>query len=269
MLKQSNAPIWVTGHQGMLGSRVVTALKARGWRVCTNPNRLRDTRDVMSFAYHYRPAGIINCAGVIPNKGLPSATDAVRTNAELPHALAQVGVPMVHMSTDCVYSGQQEGLYVDKAHPDPIDLYGRSKLAGEPIMPNVVVVRGSFIGPEHGFLRWLLDAKGGVDAWVNAMWSGTTADAMAQALAAILTGDLVPPEPVVGTNVIHVATAEPVPKSYLVNYFIMVLGLELAVANLLTPVINRAMVPDITLPSLDMALAAMVAQILRNAPVLT
>lgn len=265
LLKSDTQPVWVVGHQGMLGHQVVKALKAKGLRPVWASEYLASFQDVMRYAHHRRPGAIINCAGIIPNRRrMPPAgvTDAVRVNAELPHALAQVGVPMIHMSTDCVYSGRQAP---EKDRPDPTDIYGRTKLAGEPLMPNVVVVRGSFIGPEHGFLNWLITAKGGVDAWAGALWSGTSAQVMGEALVGILVGDLKihgdPHGERPGGNVIHLAIAEPVTKAYLVNYFIRELGLELTVNHKITPAINRTLVPDITLPNLDLALEALVAQL--------
>lgn len=122
------------------------------------------------------PDVIINCAGAVSG----SIQDMVMTNGLGPHNLAQLGIRLVHMSTDCVYSGEeirddrfQPRLKVGD-FPDPIDIYGRSKLLGEPEGKHVAIVRGSFIDPAGGFLHWLLNARGKIQAWEHAYWNGTT-----------------------------------------------------------------------------------------------
>ena len=67
------------------------------------------------------------------------STHLRRTNAELPcrlqRACAAHGARLIHFSTDCVFSGAPTAPpalgYTEEHAPDPVDLYGRSKLAGE------------------------------------------------------------------------------------------------------------------------------------------
>ena len=68
---------------------------------------------------------------------------------------------MVHVSTDCVFSGSRGG-YIESDVPDAFDLYGRSKLLGEVTdRENVVTLRTSIIG-------WQLGAPTGLVAWFAA-----------------------------------------------------------------------------------------------------
>ena len=81
-----------------------------------------------------KPDLVVNCVGVV--KQLESAANPLHTipiNSILPHRLAAlcgaVGGRLVHVSTDCVFSGSR-GMYTEEDTPDALDLYGRSKLMG-------------------------------------------------------------------------------------------------------------------------------------------
>lgn len=242
MLKPSSAPVWVVGHGGMLGRSVVKALTERSIRPAYFDAEFRNWGDVVRFTTRHRPGGIINCAGLIPNKRnwrLAAGSNVIRANAELPHLLAELGLPMVHMSTDCVYSGAALPV---RERPDPIDLYGRSKLAGEPLgMPNVIVVRGSFIGLDHGLLRWLLDAEGEIEGWQWATWAGTTVDCMGAALVDLLLD-------YDGGSIYHVSTAKPTSKAALITHIARELSLPVTIKVVEEPRIIRALVPDYEVP---------------------
>ena len=78
-----------------------------------------------------RPGVVINCVGLV--KQLPHANSPVAAlpiNALLPHRLASlctlVGARLVHVSTDCVFSGRKGG-YREEDASDAEDVYGRSK----------------------------------------------------------------------------------------------------------------------------------------------
>ena len=173
--------ISVVGHSGMLGKRVVEEARHRNHNVYESsirfPNHIGGD-DVMADA-------IINCSGLIPPHGYDPIS-MLKVNALGPWQLAnmcnQAKIHLVHMSTDCVFSGKSGGLHSKSALPDPTDIYGRSKLAGEPSGEYVTVARGSFIGPDHGFVRWLLEAEDKIEIWTNAIWNGGSVWAMARAL---------------------------------------------------------------------------------------
>ena len=127
-----------------------------------------------------RPDVIINAIGLI--KQLADARDplaALPINAMLPHRLARLaalaGARLVHVSTDCVFSGRKGG-YVETDFPDADDLYGRSKLLGEVDYPNAVTLRTSIIGCElgsaHALVGWFLAQPGPVKGFRRAVFSG-------------------------------------------------------------------------------------------------
>lgn len=126
-----------------------------------------------------RPDVVINCIGVV--KQLTGADDpatAVPINALLPHRLARLcylhAARLVHISTDCVFSGRR-GYYSEDDVADAEDLYGRSKLMGEVDAPHAVTLRTSIIGHEmnsaHALLGWFLSQRGVVPGYSNAVFS--------------------------------------------------------------------------------------------------
>ena len=128
-----------------------------------------------------RPDVVINCIGIV--KQLKSSYDplvAIPMNAILPHRIARIaaacGARMVHVSTDCVFTGTK-GNYLESDVPDAPDLYGRSKLLGEVDYPHTITLRTSIIGPEMvgagtGLVGWFLNQTGSVKGFRRAIFSG-------------------------------------------------------------------------------------------------
>lgn len=127
------------------------------------------------------PDVVVNCIGIV--KQSPTINDPIRSikvNSLFPHVLARhcadVGSHLIHVSTDCVFSGSK-GYYMESDQPDPADFYGLSKLMGEPNEKNVLVLRTSMFGPElgtsYGLLEWFIAQKGKtVPGFVNSVFSG-------------------------------------------------------------------------------------------------
>jgi len=138
-----------------------------------------------------KPTIIINCIGLI--KQLASAKNpllAISINALLPHRIVAlckaVNIRLIHFSTDCVFSGSK-GNYNEDDTPDAVDLYGRTKLLGEIIGPNVLTIRTSIIGHELSsaisLIDWFLSQTGPVHGYATAIYSGFPTIEMARILA--------------------------------------------------------------------------------------
>jgi dTDP-4-dehydrorhamnose reductase len=142
-----------------------------------------------------RPDVIINAVGIV--KQLDAARDPLTSlsiNAMFPHRLVLVarlaGARVVHVSTDCVYSGLK-GSYLESDPSDAEDLYGRSKYLGEVAGPGALTLRTSIIGRElktrSGLLEWFLSQSGRrVHGYTRAIFSGLTTAAFARALAGLI-----------------------------------------------------------------------------------
>lgn len=85
------------------------------------------------------------------------AEQAFAVNAEAPGvmaaACAERGLPFVHLSTDAVFDGRTDRAYVESDAARPINIYGRSKLAGEAaalVHPRTAVLRVSWVFSRYG-----------------------------------------------------------------------------------------------------------------------
>ena len=232
--------LWVTGWGGMLGSHVYRAAAARGHTVRGSLHKdcpIEDVARVWELAQLWAPDAIINCSGAPPGS---SPLEMVTANALGPHVLATLQIRLVHMSTDSVGSP---------------DLYSRTKLAGESDAPHVLNVRGTFIGKEVGFLHWLLEAEGEVEAWDNAEWAGTTAEVMAEKLVELAEGDR--------SGVVRAASSKVTSKAWMVEMFVKALNLPVIVAHKAVPRVNRALEPDVELPDAEETLRAYAEELKR------
>jgi dTDP-4-dehydrorhamnose reductase len=139
-------------------------------------------QDSLVQALHtIRPNVVINCIGLI--KQLADAKDPLSTlpvNSMFPHRLARLcalaGIRVVHVSTDCVFSGKK-GHYSEKNLSDAEDLYGKSKFIGElHDQEHAITLRTSIIGHElnsnHGLVDWFLSQSGEVKGYSKAIFSG-------------------------------------------------------------------------------------------------
>ncbi len=142
-----------------------------------------------------QPQVVVNCIGVVKQDAAASdPVTSISTNALFPHQLAKVCEEaksrLIHISTDCVFSGRQ-GNYSEDAISDAEDLYGRTKYLGEVTGPGCLTLRTSMIGRElageHGLLEWLLSQNGKrVRGFRRAIFSGFTTLALAQIIAEII-----------------------------------------------------------------------------------
>jgi dTDP-4-dehydrorhamnose reductase len=150
---------------------------------------------VRTTLMEFRPDAVVNCVGVI--KQSPLAHDpvvSIEINALFPHVLAELcrrqGARLVHLSTDCVFSGKRGG-YREIDAPDATDLYGRSKLLGEIDGSGCLTLRTSIVGLElsrnTGLLEWFLSQKGKrVNGYRKAIFSGFTTLEMSRVIEHLL-----------------------------------------------------------------------------------
>lgn len=149
----------VTGARGQLGRDVVLACEAAGDEVIGADHAALDVTDrdaVLGTITTLRPDVVVHCAAWTavdacegdPDRALAVNALAVRHVAD---GCARAGAHLVHISTDYVFSGEQDEPYTEWDLPDPLSMYGRSKLGGElEAGPDATVVRTSWVCGEHG-----------------------------------------------------------------------------------------------------------------------
>lgn len=152
---------------------------------------IRDSAGIRSVLEQVAPSVVVNCMGIVKQRiGAATTEAAVVTNALVPHLLRREcrrpEARLIHISTDCVFSGQQ-GHYSESDRPDPVDAYGMTKLLGEVSGPRCLVIRTSMIGPEvshhTGLLAWALAQRGQkVAGFRKARFSGLSTPELARVI---------------------------------------------------------------------------------------
>ena len=144
----------------------------------------------------------INCIGMINKLIDENNEDSVRRakliNTSFPNWLAAAGeltnTKILHISTDCVYSGKRGG-YGELDKHDATDIYGKTKSEGESENENMKIIRCSIIGPEldtkYGLFEWFMSQQRGdlVNAFTNHFWNGVTTRTFAKLCHAVITND--------------------------------------------------------------------------------
>ena len=188
-----------------------------------------DMGSVANAVAEVGPDVVVNCVGIVKQASAASeAIPCITVNALFPHRLADLcterGSRLVHISTDCVFSGRAGG-YTEDDIPDPVDLYGRSKLLGE-VDDGCLTIRTSIIGRElsgaGGLLEWFLAQHGSVRGFRRAVFSGLTTEALAELLATLIC------EHRELTGIRHVASA-PISKHDLLGMLREAYGLDVQI----------------------------------------
>jgi dTDP-4-dehydrorhamnose reductase len=129
------------------------------------------------------PDVIINCIGILIQGANLDPENAVFINAYFPHRLMSIAdelnSKLIHISTDCVFSGEKEMPYIEKDFKDGKDTYAKSKGLGEIINENHLTLRTSVIGPElktdgEELFHWFMSQSGEINGFTKAIWSGVT-----------------------------------------------------------------------------------------------
>ncbi len=255
--------VLVIGASGMIGSTVLRVLsEKKDWQVfgsIRNSDTKRffspvireyliDGVDVeqhdglVNILNQVRPDVVINCAGLTKHK--PEAEDplvCIPINTLMPHRLAGlcklVSARLIHISTDCVFSGEK-GNYTEDDFADARDVYGKSKALGEVDFPNAITLRTSTIGHElqssYGLLDWFLSQEGQCKGFSRAIFSGLPTVVFAQVIR-----DVVIPHPEL-TGLYHVA-AKPTNKFELLKLIADVYGKKIDIVRDDKFVIDRSL----------------------------
>jgi len=256
--------ILVLGATGMLGSTIFQQLfnnsQHQVWGTIRNSYNLRYfpenthqnliknidvlEHDALVHAFtQVKPDVVINCVGVI--KQLAHANNPLTTlpiNAMLPHRLASLceltKTRLIHISTDCVFSGNQ-GMYVEDDVSDATDLYGKSKYIGElHDYPSAITLRTSIIGHEinsnYSLVNWFLSQKDNISGYDKAIFSGLTTLEFARIIH-----DYVMPNPILSG--LHHVAAQPINKFDLLSIIADIYEKKISITPDSTLVIDRSL----------------------------
>src|SRR5688572_2912673 len=206
--------ILILGGDGMLGHQLLKLLRERhevkvtlrreltaysGTKLFSPQNAsagvdVRATDKLLAALSDFRADAVVNAVGIVKQRsdGLDVIPN-LEINALLPHRLAlicrAIGARLIHISTDCVFSGDR-GQYREDDRPDPVDIYGHSKLLGEVTQPGVITLRTSIIGRSlsrnTSLIDWFLQQNGRIKGYRNAIFSGFTTRELSRVIETLL-----------------------------------------------------------------------------------
>ena len=142
---------------------------------------------------------VINCAGVIPQSSKDRSINSrlyFTVNSMFPVILSQIcdkiGAKMIHITTDCVFSGK-DGNYNENSVHDETNDYGMSKSLGE--LCKATIIRTSIIGEEENnkrsLLEWVKSNQGKeINGFINHHWNGVTCLELSKVIHKIIQNNL-------------------------------------------------------------------------------
>jgi len=225
----------VLGSTGMLGYGVSKTINSNDdFEIIYTSRKKNDSNyfDVLNSNLNNLPKTdyLINCIGVIKPNMNKSITNAIKINSLFPHELSDYcinnNIKLIHISTDCVYSGRK-GKYIEVDLHDSLDEYGKSKSLGE-CSKKSMVIRTSIIGEEKynfvSLISWAKSMKGReVNGFTNHYWNGVTTDYFGKICKKIISEDLYK------EGLYHVYSSEDVTKLQMLYMFNDKWGLDLQI----------------------------------------
>lgn len=162
--------VLVTGANGQLGYDVIKELQKQNIE-CFGATRkdfdIIDFKATENFIIKYMPDVVIHCAAytaVDKAEDEPDLCYKVNTSAteSIAEICKKINAKMLYISTDYVFDGAKEGFYEVEDKPNPINIYGKTKLLGEEAVQKTLdryfIVRISWVFGEHGnnFVKTML-----------------------------------------------------------------------------------------------------------------
>jgi dTDP-4-dehydrorhamnose reductase len=196
--------IFILGACGMAGHTIALYFMEKGHEVvgfdrslspyCTKSinGDARDTAFLSDIIRNGDFDAVINCIGILNQFAENDKALAAFLNGYFPHFLADITkdlkAQVVHMSTDCVFSGKR-GEYTEYDLRDGETFYDRSKALGELEDGKNITLRNSIVGPDInpngiGLFNWFMKQPGPIKGYTKAMWTGQTTLQLAKTMEA-------------------------------------------------------------------------------------
>ena len=243
----------ILGSTGMLGNAVTKYfINNKNYNVITTYRdesvKVHDNSiefDVIKDGFDKLPDDVdyvINCIGVIKPFMASSKLNAIKINSVFPLELgkwcSKNGIKLIHISTDCVFSGNK-GKYVESDLHDATDDYGKSKSLGE-CSENTMILRTSIIGEEihknASLLAWAKSQSGKtVDGYMTHFWNGITTNEFAKVCDKIIKNVWYE------NGIFHIFAKDDVTKYEMLKYFDEKYSLNLDINKFMPDKIDRTL----------------------------
>lgn len=243
--------ILILGATGLIGHQVYLRLKANKnfvvssfahQRKISDDTVLLDARDehfLEKVIVDTNPDVIVNCMGVLIAEANRDPENAIFLNAYIPQHLKSIAntldAKLVHISTDCVFSGKK-GSYTEDDIRDADDTYGRTKALGEVTESPHVTLRTSVVGPEikegEELFHWFMSQEGRIKGFTKSYWSGVTTLELAKAVEWVIEKDI--------QGLYHITNGIPINKYELLMLFKKYTNKEIEIESVEGKVTNKS-----------------------------
>ncbi|MEB7453533.1 SDR family oxidoreductase [Lysinibacillus sphaericus] len=191
----------VLGASGMAGHTISIYLREQGHDVTTYTRTafpfgqnitgdITDLNFLCSLLQDHHYDIVVNGIGILNKACEENPEKSIFLNSYLPHAIVSLlenrQTKLIHMSTDCVFSGENAPYY-EKSVQDGTTFYDRTKGLGEINHKKHLTFRNSIIGPDLkkdgiGLFNWFMHQKGPINGYTGAIWTGVTTLTLAKAI---------------------------------------------------------------------------------------
>ena len=277
-----NQKVLILGSTGLIGHQVYNYLHDNTdhhlsnlsyRKKLSNNTILVDARDENNFIQSIEnraPDYIINCIGILNNASVNNPENAIYLNAYMPHRLARladkINAKLIHMSTDCVFSGKKGESYLESDQKDGEDIYAKTKGLGEVIDEKHLTLRTSVVGPElkHDgteLFHWFMGQSGSISGYKNIFWSGVTSMELAKAVKWSIESNI--------SGIYHVTNNTSISKNKLLILFKKYTKKNIDIIPVGGEIIDKSfkdtrLLINYEIPSYDQMISNMVDTILNN-----
>jgi len=274
--------VLILGSAGMIGHQVYNYLKDSydyelyniSYRnKIQNDTILLNARDEKNFIdkiISIRPQYIVNCMGVLINKSNLDPENAIFLNSYMPHRLTRladkINAKLIHISTDCVFSGDKKEPYIETDEKDGRDVYAKTKGLGEIINDKHLTLRTSTVGPQlnndaEELFHWFMVQEGEINGYTKSIWSGVTTTELAKAVNWSIDHHI--------TGLYHVTNNSSISKHDLLQLFQKYTKKDINIKPFNGKDVNKSFIDtrllmDYKIPSYDQMISNMVILITNN-----
>lgn len=274
--------VLVLGSAGLIGHQVYNYLKHSDCYSLYNISHqykikadtillnVRDESTLVEVISKIRPKFIVNCIGILINGSNEDPENAIFLNSYIPHRLVriaeEINAKLIHISTDCVFSGDKQDPYIESDEKDGRGIYAKTKGLGEIVNDRHLTLRTSVVGPElkkngEELFNWFMSQKGEISGYTNAIWSGVTSLELAKAVKWSMDHDV--------TGLYHVTNNAVISKFELLHLFKKYTKIDVNIVPFAGICVNKSFIDTRLLigykiPSYEEMIANMISLIREN-----
>jgi len=274
--------VLVLGSTGLIGHQVYNHLESTqkyelhniAYRKKINNKTIlcnvREEKEFIDTIKSISPNIIINCIGILIKGANLDPENAIFINSYMPHRLMrlanEINGKLIHISTDCVFSGNKQSAYLENDFKDGVDTYAKTKGLGEIVNAKHLTLRTSVVGPElktdgEELFHWFISQNKGIKGFTKAIWSGITTLELAKAVDWAIINEI--------TGLYHLTNNKSINKNELLKLFKKHTKKNIEIEEVDGIVVDKSFIDtrkliDYVIPNYEIMISEMVELINKN-----